>query len=319
MALPVIQANANHVLDLIIKNYTVQPILADPNDARFIAQTGRKFFDALEFTRAISLFLTGFVDQTRAEAFVGSYHGGAVAQDLAIDPATGVWAGEVNGHFIRLQINGDGRLVFQGTQFFWQNFMIKFSRTGAAILGVNYDTLTQSHIQVTADQLGNNAFENANHVIQAGANTRTTLAECEQSIFQTAENRLKVSIEGHLPQNSSIEIREGIETTNREICQGYFLNDVYVEMQWDEDGTRTYTQFTNNIYSGQHSFINKNQKITHWNKLLTAENLRFFRWFLLIHYRAFSETTGKWSIVSERMSIPASEYWSFTIRFVSDE
>ena len=313
------EADSLDVQEVILSTYTIQPILVDPSDAVFMVQPGRKFFDPLEFTRAISLFFENFVDATRKEDFLGVEHGAGLGNNIPVDLATNVWQGGIHPHFVRLQINADGRLLIRGTVFFWNNWIIKFSKTGAALLGVDFDTLTPSHLQFTRNVQGGEMVTAINPQILQGNNDMISISECAQSIFQTSENRLKVTIEGHLPQQSNIEIRDTIETSNREICQGYFLNNVTVEMQWNSLGALVDTKYRNNIYAGQHSFINKNQSTMQWNKLLSAENLSFFRFYLMIHYRAFNEATSKWSIVSERMDIPDNEYWAFTVRFVSDE
>ena len=305
------QADINQVGPLLVRRYTIKPILAN---ATFIAQPGRKFYDALQFTRALSMFCDNFVNTVRAAPFVGADHGRAA--NIALD-GTGVWANAVNEQFLRIQINADGRLLFVGKAFFWENYMIRFTKTGAALIGINFDNLTTSHLQFTNNQI--DPPVDGNNLIIVGNNNLDSISECEQSIFQTAECRLKVSIQSHLPQSSNIEIRDTVQTSNQDICQGYFLNDVSVEMQWNSLGAIEHTKYRNNIYSGQHSFINKNQPTTQWTKLISSINLAYFRFYLMIHYRAFNEETSKWGIVSERMSIPENEYWSITIRFVSDE
>ena len=318
------QAERNLVGALLIRQFTINPILADGSVSTFIAQPGRKFYDALQFTRALSMFCANFVNKVREERFVGAEHGQVENIEMNDDGDAWVVPEDADDRynqdlFIRIQINADGRLLFAGTSFFWNNYMIRFSKTGAALIGVNFDNLTSSHLQFTNNQTDVSPVANVNHQLVVGNNNQDTISECEQSIFQTAECRLKVSVESHLPQNSNIEIRDTVQTSNQDICQGYFLNDVSVEMQWDANGEIAYTNYKNNIYAGQHSFINKNQPTTQWTKLISSINLAYFRFYLMIHYRVFNEETSRWGIVSERMSIPENEYWSCTIRFVSDE
>jgi hypothetical protein len=138
------------------------------------------------------------------------------------------------------------------------------------------------------------------------------------SLFQSAECRLKIAVESHLPIQSGIEIRDESETNNREIASAFFLNDVKVNATWNQEGRMYNYGIESKVFSGQFPMIHQHSRIKQWNRLLTSYSLTFFRFFLTVHYRYFDEATGVWQILIKRPVIDPTQYWAMKLRFVSD-
>lgn len=310
------KTEAQHIAQIqldLIAHLTVLPILTDPTDASYRIQPGRRFYDPLSFVKSLNEFANYFNTQVVEQGIRNIYHSGVHNYAANAIP-------DADQELLKFFLNCDGNLILKGNSLFWNNYMIKFSNTGAALLGINTTELTQKTLTFTGDVINATFVDNTdNDKLVVGANTVLLELTALQSIFQTSECRLKVSVDSHLPVQSNTEIREEVETVNREIAQSYFLNDLKVQAQWDQLGTFSAMSIKSNVYSGQYAFIHKNKKVSHWNRLLTAYNLQFFRFFIQIHYRVFSEELGTWGIQIERLDVPESEYWQMNVRFVSDE
>ena len=72
------------------------------------------------------------------------------------------------------------------------------------------------------------------------------------------------------------------------------------------------------MYAGQTYLIRKSQANFQWNKLMTAYEIKLFRFQLYIWYRVWNDTTGQWGIQKSKLSIPDEQFWEMTVRFVSD-
>jgi hypothetical protein len=222
--------------------------------------------------------------------------------------------------------------------------MIRFTNTGSALLGLNTSVLTDRWLQVTGDIVGAVNVGNTNsHIggqypiptldeflnaivygqiqytgILPGGNTTSVGLISQVSLFQSAECRLKIAVESHLPVQSGVSIRDEQETNNREIASAFFLNDVKVTATWNQEGRMSNYGIESKVFSGQFPLIHQHSKIKQWNRLLTSYNLMFFRFFLNVHYRYFDEVKGVWAILIKRAKIDPTQYWSMKLRFVSD-
>jgi hypothetical protein len=233
------------------------------------------------------------------------------------DPPT--FAGDEDVKLFKIGLSCDGNLMIIGHQFFWNNFTIRFSNLGAALLGIDTTKLTDRALIVTGNVVNAVFVGGIGDLIIGGANTDAVTNLSSVSIFQTAECRIKCSVESHLPVQSSIEVRDEKETNNREICSAFFLNDVSVDTTWDATGALTMYSLKSRVFAGQFPLIHQNSRIKQWNKLLTPYNLQFFRFFINVHYRYFDDAAGVWKILTKRATIDEKDYWSMKIRFVSDE
>lgn len=187
------------------------------------------------------------------------------------------------------------------------------------LLGLDIRRLQNGYLAYTGDDAAGDFYDpDLNDEILDGFNTDTITADASTSIFQS-DLRVKVSVDSHLPTASNMVVLDEFETVSRDIAEAYFLNDLSVETEWDHEAGFQGIKMKTDVYSGQRAFIKKSDRHTNWTKLLSSENLEFFRFHLKITYRVFDSTTLKWKLVTSRLSVPDDFYWLFVIRFVSDE
>jgi hypothetical protein len=184
---------------------------------------------------------------------------------------------------------------------------------------MNTSQLTERTLVVTGDVVGAPFTGGVGPTIQAGNNNITVASRGAVSMFQASECRIKCALESHLPVQSGIEVRDEVETNNREIASAFFLNDVRVSTNWDASGSLNQYSLQSKVFVGQFPMIQSSGKIRQWNRLLTPYNLQFFRFFINVHWRYFSDVEGVWKVLIKRAVIDPADYWSMKIRFVSDE
>ena len=309
-----------------LKNlYSVVPTTAFVPFSTYALLRGRKFYDVNQFAKSLAEFATVFsqkllLNGTNDLHFGSSTIGNGDRDSTQIDtddPPT--FRGDEDVKLFKIGLSCDGNLMIIGHQFFWNNFTIRFSNLGAALLGIDTTKLTNRALIVTGNVVNAVFVGGIGDLIIGGANTDAVTNLSSVSIFQTAECRIKCSVESHLPVQSSIEVRDEKETNNREICSAFFLNDVSVDTTWDATGALTMYSLKSRVFAGQFPLIHQNSRIKQWNKLLTPYNLQFFRFFINVHYRYFDDAAGVWKILTKRATIDEKDYWSMKIRFVSDE
>ena len=221
--------------------------------------------------------------------------------------------------FLSISLTCDASLLLTGSQDFWNNFIFKFSEYGVRLLGLNTERLNDGYLVYTNNDAQTNFYDpDANDQILVGGNTQDITADATTSIFQS-DLRVKVSVDSHLSTASNLIVLDEVETVSRDIVEAYFLNDISVETEWDENGEFQGINIKTNVYSGQKAFIKKSDRHSNWTKLLSAENLQFFRFHLKITYRVFDTTSLKYKLVTSKLSVPEDFYWLFVIKFVSDE
>ena len=152
----------------------------------------------------------------------------------------------------------------------------------------------------------------------APANQAAHIVDIATPVYQSADQRLKVSVSSHLPIASNTRIDNQIETVDRDICEKFFENKIRAEIRYDENNVFQNVSIRSDVYSGQRSFIKKSDPHTTWMKLLTSYRLRFFRFQLKITYRVFSEETGKYTLSRQKLPVPDNRYWLMSLVFVSD-
>ena len=163
------------------------------------------------------------------------------------------WAGDditVLGEyeFIKFKLLPDYSLELMGSSHFWNNFVITFTRTGAEILGFSksihelpmpgglFKNVLGTSKSVAARVITHEVSYGGvpalliedgvgNLLWNYGNMDRDASVLSEHSLAQSADQRLKVIVEAHLPFNSNIAVIDNIETTTRSICEVYFVKD----------------------------------------------------------------------------------------------
>lgn len=284
---------------------------------------GRKFYDVNQFVKSLSEFARVFSEQLLKTGindvhFGNTFDANGDHDEELIDTGAETFDGFHDEQLLKISLTCDGNLMFIGHRFFWDNFTIRFTNLGAALLGVDTNQLTERSLVVTGDVV-NATFTGVGDLIVGGGNDLTIASQSTVSLFQTSECRIKCALESHLPVQSGIEVRDEKETNNREIASAFFLNDVRVTTNWDASGSLNHYSLQSNVFVGQFPLIQSSGRIKQWNRLLTPYNLQFFRFFINVHWRYFSDQEGVWKVLIKRASISPQDYWSMKIRFVSDE
>ena len=240
---------------------------------------------------------------------------------------------------IKFVLAVDGSLLLQTHSNFSNNFMLKFSREGAEILGLSHkiseitinlpavagvpQTRQDYYLAITTllgvvdtGPIWVNAA--AGNAIVAGGNLRDTLLYGESSLYQVCDQRTKITIVSHLPMLGSVLVAEGKETIDRNILEVFFTQRIKSTVQFNEDGLFTQQALTNSVYSGQYSFVSKSDVSKQWHRLLTSFDQRFLRFYLYITYRVYDSVKDMWVMKPMRLPIPDKHFWNFTIRFLSE-
>jgi hypothetical protein len=322
--------------------YSVLPTTAYQNVSTYSLLPQRKFYDVNQFMKSLSDFARLFNRRLRDTGINGLHFGNVPNAEGRI--ANAQFDGVADVEFFKFYMNCDGSLVISANAFWWDHFQIRFTNTGAALLGINTDRLTERWLQGTENVIGRAITGDTNsdvgsqyplpaggghgpgggyvqvqyQGIIAGANTTELEAISNVSLFQSAECRLKITVESHLPIQAGIEIRNEKETNNRQIASAFFLNDVKVNAIWNQEGRMSSYGIESKVFSGQFALIHQHSRIKQWNRLMTSYNIMFFRFFLNVHYRYFDEVKGVWQIVIKRPTIDPTQYWAMKLRFVSD-
>ena len=256
------------------------------------------------------------------------------------------WAGDdynVLGpyEFIKFKLLPDYSLELMGSSHFWNNFVITFTRTGAEILGFSksihelpmpgglFKNVLGTSKSVAARVITHEVsyggvpallYEDGvgNLLWNYGKMDRDASVLSEHSLAQSADQRLKVIVEAHLPFNSNIAVIDNIETTTRSICEVYFVKDNRSTLTFDATGSLLSTSTESNIYAGDYQFIRKSDQFKQWTRLSTSYEIRFLRFFLKIVYRTYNSIKDIWELKTQDLEIPNNRMWSMLLRFISD-
>jgi hypothetical protein len=299
----------------LVNIYAADPTTDYTNRSTYTILPQRKFYDVNQFMNSLGEFARLFNERLLL-AGINGLHFGNIGGDAA-RIALNRFDNQADFQFLKFYMNCDGALVISADPFFWNHFMIRFTNTGSALLGLNTNLLRDRYLQSTGDVIGGPNLDPLLRIV-VGGNTTRLESNGQVSLFQSAECRIKISVESHLPVQSSIEVRDEKETNNREIASAFFLNDVKVHATWNQEGRMSTYGIESNVFSGQFPLIHQHSRIKQWNRLLTSYSLSFFRFFLNVHYRYFDEASGAWQIQVKRPVIDPTQYWSMKLRFVSD-
>lgn len=356
---------SNKELFRVIRRNVETTLDYDPNTAianpAVVYTLNQKFYDVSSFVRNLNNWARGFETTYTLQGLTDFrlYGGpsGGTAQASVVAPlrddllaktadqiaATGRY------DFIRFKLAVDGTLVVVMSHDFVNNFVLKFSREGAAIMGVGNkisqinrrlvtddenvedllivaDVATPSYyLAVTAHADGTPNFSNewvsstpaGDNLIQAGGNTREVVIYSEHSLYQVCDQRMKISLSSHLPMLNNLLVRDGKETVDRNIVEIYFDNKVTTSVSFDDQGVFAGQSITNSLYAGQYPFVKKSDVGKQWHKLLTSYDLRFFRFHVFITYRSYNPATDIWQMKTTLLPIADGKYWDFSLRFLS--
>ena len=367
-----INKTLNKELFRVVRRNALQTLDKDSNsdigEELVVYTVTQKFFDVASFVRSLNNWARGLENAYTLQGLAdfrtlgGDPGAGSALQSndapfqfLRFLPAR--TQAQINGtldvpalgryDFIRFKLAVDGTLVLVLSHDFTNNFVLKFSKEGAAVMGLgNKISQIQRHLitgpddalviaeeatpsyylAVTQHADGSPDFSDAwvantllgANIIQPGGNTREVTIYSQHSLYQVCDQRLKVSLSSHLPMLNNLLVRNGKETVDRMIVEVFFDNKVTTSVQFDDQGEFSGQSITNTLYAGQYPFVRKSDVGKQWHKLLTTFDLRFFRFHVYITYRSYDSQTDTWEIKTTLLPIPDGKYWDFSLRFLSE-
>jgi len=155
-------------------------------------------------------------------------------------------------------------------------------------------------------------------VIQAANIPRSREIYGNHSLYTSLDSRVKVELESHLPMQRNLIIQDEKETVDNAIAEVFFESELKASFTFDDSGVLIERGLIENLYVGNYPLIRKHGRRKQFNKLLTAYDLRFYRFHLYITRRKYKSTTDKWGFVKERVTIAPNDYWNFSLRFLSE-
>ena len=301
--------------------YVLNTVSNLPNGkGTYTVSPNHPMYDTGDFCKDLSRWVRQFNYETSALGIDGTIHDGGnglVARDVA--------GADLPYEFLRLSLTCDGSLEIIGFPIFWQNFMIRFTSYGTALLGVNRSMLERNLLAFTRVGAETLPFSDlrapildAGGLLIVSGVQREILVDTVSPIFETSDQRIKISVESHLPITSSKQVIDEKETVNREIAEVFFENEIETETKYDNSGNYAGIALKTKLYSGQTAMIRRSDRHQNWIRLTTAFELKFFKFFLHIHYRVWNEVSETWSIQRQKMNVPSDAYWIMNIRFVSN-
>ena len=305
----------------------------------FTIRPDQTYFDVSSFLLTVSNFCRGFNDFWTHDQLGNGFDPTDAEYSGVGVPRPGRTAAEMRLQgrykFLTARMTADGKLQFQGDDTFWNNFVFRFTQEGAARLGF-FDQL-QSLNRVGG--VGNFAlFDAVHHFIARtlnGAYTSTWvdpatgqillgnhLQEVTVSsgapIFENIDQRVKISVESHLPSPSNATILDEVEGVNRTVAEAYFENKLSTQIRFGETGQFQNMVLSSQMYGGQYNFIRKSDPTFQWSRLNTAENLRLFQFQVFIWHRVWSNARNRWALQKSKLVIKDHQFFEMEVRFVSD-
>ena len=280
------------------------------------------FYDVGDFTKDLSRFVRTFNNRISRYGVLGATHGGNPNI-----PALNEQQAANNPHeFLTVSLSCDGSLLIEGLPIFWDNFMIEFPITyGLALLGIdrslildNILSFTRLHPGGVPDSYVSKAHLDPNHIIVIGENLQEVVIDTSSAIFETADQRVSLSVESFLPTPNSKKIVDEVESVSQSIAEVFFTNEILTEIKYDEQGQYDGLSLHTKLYSGQHSMIRRSNISRQWNRLLTSFELRLMKFMLFVTYRTWDEVNVRWKLDRQKMNVPKNTYWYLNVLFVSD-
>ena len=326
-------ASVNEDLSLHTPGNAAQPVTV----GRLTIRPNVKFFDVSSFVKQISNIMRGFNQYWTLAGFnpaAGGYSGVGNALPARTQAEIEVLGTEHGVYqFVQVRLTADGTLQLVGSNIFWNNFVFRFTRAGSAILGyfnqiqevVRQAPAAATHFFIAKSLVGG-AFTNdwldetAGHVgeILLGNMVQEAKISSDHPIYQSCDQRIKVSVETHIPMASNISIVDEQESIDRSIAEAYFESKLENTIRFDETGILENLTMQSVMYAGQTNFIKKSDRSFQWNRLLTAYELKLFRFQIYIHYRVWNDATQRWVLEKNPLTVPDQQFWELAVRFVSD-
>ena len=295
-----------------------------------------RMYDVTSFVKLISNWTRGFEQYWTLAGFdptAGSYGDGGIALPQLTYAQMEIYKPY---DFINIRLTADGTLQFVGSDIFWNNFVFRFTREGAARLGFYKQIQSVNRPAGVAFPAGATHYFIAK-TLDAGALTNTwlgvgdvagdilagnmlqeTLISSDHPLYQSVDQRIKCTVEWHGPSANNVAIIDEKETIDRSIAEAYFESKLENMIRFDEAGIFENMTMQSAMYAGQTNFIRKSDANFQWNKLSTAYELKFFRFQVYIWYRVWDDATQRWKLTKDKLIVPDQQYWELSVRFVSD-
>lgn len=224
-------------------------------------------------------------------------------------------------HYLSITQMPDTSALFHGSQDFWDLFYIEFSLYGAQLFGINKSKILEidgrhylgyatNLIMSTKAQL-----LDANDLFIASNNTQASAANTKLPLFECCDQRVYVSVSCHLPMDSHVVIKNGVQTASRDIATAFFENQAESIIRYDRNGVQL--QIKGKTYNSQTHMIRKTDYIK-WHKLNESYRLRFLRFYLHVCYKLYNATTDKFVLTTQDFPVKQDSYWQIFVRFVSN-
>ena len=350
-----IRRNRGRTLNNAVNTAIVVPF----TPADFVYTLDRKYYDVASFVRSLNNWARGIELDIATQGLLdftnyGGPHDAPNAPASVVAPLRILPARNANERrnlgtydFINFRLAVDGSLVIKLSTDLTNNFVFKFSRYGAEVLGIGNklstiayqpmtialdgaitlgDLVTEYFLAVTtvggvvlydsaswaADVVGEGP-----NIIRVGNNIRETSIFSEHSLYVTMDQRVKISLSSHLPMLNNLLVKEQKETVDRMICEVFFTNRITSGLTFDEDGVFVEQTLSNIVYAGMYPLVKKSDVNKQWHRLLTSYSLRFFRFTVYVTYRKYDSLKDAWVFDTKALEIKEPKYWNFSIRFLS--
>ena len=298
-------------------------------DSAFVATPDRPMYSVAELVRALQEFADTFNWQRTNEGILGVNHGFTANEDVQ-----GIAAGVITAAnilpLIKFDLTADGCIQFKGGDGFWSLFVVEFTAYGAATFGISLDRLHKLEFALLPDQYvlaqtANSFSTSPVNVLDEWVqldpqmNTNNSLEGTfltNDPLFSTADQRIKISVGSHLSTTSQVAVEDQVQTSDRNIAEAFFNNEATTEVSYENGEFNV--AINSRVFAGQVAMIRKFDSHHMWNKLLTSYRVRFLRFLLYITYRVFDDATLKFKLEKRTLVIDPDEYWSFSVKFVSD-
>ena len=237
-----------------------------------------------------------------------------------IDPVFDFDANPVE-NYLQFSMTADTSIEITGTSEFWDAYAIELSTYGIALLGIDKKQLFQHggryFITRSNDNFKETFLDDGDDTLMRaqGYNIHPGTFSSGTPLFQSADQRVSCSVSCHLPMDSHLVIRDGQQTTSREICKAYFESDIRTLLQMD-GYTYESTEISCKTYADQVHFIKRTDGNIQWNRLKESYDIKLLRFYLHITYKLFQNDTFK--MVTEDFPVDDNNYWQVNVQFVSD-
>ena len=306
-------------------------LLLNPLAYTFSVREANRMYDVAMLIRDLASFCTGFnkemsllgIPDLRLYGGPHDAPNAAAAEIPPLEILPPITEQDIAEHgqvyiFLNIEVSADGSLRIIGTPNFWNNFVFRFRPYGAALLGLT-NSVTDGYLARSI--VGGNTVSDwfdpaAGNAIFPGNVQQEIKIYASHPLYQSADQRIKITVDSHLPMAGNIEIIDEGETIDRMIAEKFFETKLETSSSFAENGTFENMTMKSQLYSGQVSFIRKSDFSQEWFKLLTSYEVRYFRFHIYIWNRLW--VNNKWKIVKKKLHIPTNKYWGLSLKFVSE-